>query len=377
MQTLVSVFGVRPCRIGGTETFARELSRQLHHKGWRSVLCFLDEPTPDVREFLAAPNVEIQVVDGAPELNWHATKSLARILRRYRSDILHLHFTGFLAVYPWLAKLLSVKHVFFTDHSSRPVDYEPKRAPFWKRAASRMINRPLDNVVCVSKFGRSCLTTLDLLPQSRHALIYNAVDHSRITANKIRGEEFKRRFGIPAERTVVVQVSWMIPEKGVSQLLKTANEVVARNPKVHFVLVGEGSYRRQFMQEAEDLGIQDHVTWTGLIEDPFAAGVYDAADIVCQFSEWQELFGWMIAEAMAFGKPVVANRVGGIPELVQDGLSGFLIERGDSHAAADKIQMLAVNPMLRDKLGAEGRRRAKANLDLQTNVARLVQLYGI
>lgn len=66
-----------------------------------------------------------------------------------------------------------------------------------------------------------------------------------------------------------------------------------------------------------ELGLRDHLTWTGLVEDPFTAGVYDAADIVCQVSRWEEVFGW-----------VIGTRVGGIPEVVSDQESGFVIDRG-------------------------------------------------
>ena len=375
MPTVVSVFGVKPFRIGGTETFARELSQQLNQRSWNSVLCFLKEPPEDVRRFLSLPNVSLEVLEDSTDLNWGAATALIKIIRRQKPEILHLHFTGFLGVYPWLARLLSVKRIFFTDHTSRPAGYAPQRAPLWKRAIARVINRPISKVICVSQYGQRCLTTLDLLPQERLELVYNAVDLSRVSEQPNRAAEFRKRYAIPADRVVIVQVSWMIPEKGIPQLLETARLLVSMNNNVHFVLVGEGSYREQFMKEAEALGLAGHITWTGLIEDPFGEGVYDAADIVCQLSEWEELFGWMIAEAMAYGKPIVATRVGGIPELVNDGISGFLVKRGDPAASAEKLDRLANDPNLRRKLGEEGRQIVKEKFDLKRNVAQLIQLY--
>lgn len=377
MAAVVSVFGVKPFRIGGTETFARELSLQLHACGFKSVLCFLKEPPEDVRRFLDLPNVSLEVLENSTDLNWGASKALAQIIRRHNPEILHLHFTGFLGVYPWLARLLSVKQVFFTDHSSRPAGYLPQRAPFWKRSLARIINAPVSKVICVSRYGRRCLTTLDLLPSGRHELVYNAVDLSRVTENPNAATEFKKRYAIPEDRVVIVQVSWMIPEKGIPELLETARILIAANPRVHFVLVGEGAHREQFMKDAATLGIADHLTWTGLIQDPFGEGVYEVADIVCQLSEWEELFGWMIAEAMAYGKPIVATRVGGIPELVNDGVSGFLVERGDPATAAERLNLLAGDPDLRQRLGNGGRDVVKEKFDLRRNVAALVKLYGL
>jgi glycosyltransferase involved in cell wall biosynthesis len=377
MPTVVSVFGVKPFRIGGTETFARELSLQLGQRGWNSVLCFLAEPSEDVRRFLSLPNVTLEVLEDSTDVNWSATTAFARILRRHKPAILHLHFTGFLGIFPWLARFYSVKKIFFTDHSSRIAGYVPQRAPIWKRALARIINQPITNVICVSQYGQRCLTALDLLPAERHQLVYNAVDLSRVIDNPDRGAEFRRRYAIAESKVVVVQVSWMIPEKGIPALLETASILVSRNANVHFVLVGEGAHREKFMQKAEAMGLANHITWTGLIQDPFGEGVYDAADIVCQLSEWEELFGWMIAEAMAYRKPIVATRVGGIPELVKDDVSGFLVERGDTSRAAEKMNQLANDAELRRQMGNVGRQVVEEKFDLKRNVSQLIDLYRL
>lgn len=377
VRRVVSVFGIDPFRIGGTETFARELSAQLQQRGWESVLCFLSEPPDDVRNFLTLPNVTIEVLKDSIDLNWNAAKGLGRILRRYRPEVLHLHFTGFLGVYPWIGKLCSVKKIFFTDHSSRPEGYVPRRAPIWKRGLVRLINMHLTKVTCVSNYGYRCMTTLGLLPEDRYKMIYNSVDLSRVEPSAARAAAFKTRFSIPQERVIVTQISWIIPEKGIPELLKAARQVVSSEPKVQFVFVGDGAYHEQYSREAEAMGLSDHVTWTGLIKDPFCDGVYDAADIVCQVSNWEEVFGWVIAEAMAYSKPVIGTNVGGIPELVIDQQSGFIVDRGDVRAMAHKILKLGSDPELRKRMGHLGAEMVAARFDLRANVEKLIDLYGM
>ena len=377
MPTVVSVFGVQPIRIGGTETFARELSMQLGQKEWKSVLCFETAPPADVADFLSLPNVSIEVVREPTDFNWTATQQLASILRRYSADILHLHFTGFIGAYPWLAQLLSVDKVFFTDHSSRTANYVPARAPFWKRSLAQLINYPITKVICVSKYGCHCAKTLELLPSGRYELVYNGVDLSRVNADSHRAAEFRRRFDISDNKRIVVQVSWVIPEKGITDLLEVARLVSAKRPDTQFVIVGDGPYREQFTKQANEMGIADNVTWTGLMKDPFGEGVYDAADVVCQLSRWEEVFGWMIAEAMAFGKPVVATRVGGIPELIDEGKTGFLVDRGDVSAAADRVLRLLDDKELRKTLGCAGRQKTEERFNLRTNVGELLRVYDI
>jgi glycosyltransferase involved in cell wall biosynthesis len=377
MPTLVSVFGVEPRRIGGTETFARELSRQLDQSGWKSVLCFLSEPSEEVRRFLDAPNVSFEVYGNASDSGLKIGQNLAAITRKHNPEILHLHYVGFVNLYSWIARAQSVKQVFFTDHHSRPSGYAVTRAPLWKRAIGRVVNNPLTKVICVSNYGHKCMSSFGLLPQDRFQMIYNGVDLSRVKADPQRGLDFRRRHSIPNDRSIVTQVSWIIPEKGIIDFLETARLVTRQNRNVQFVIVGEGAYREEYMKRAVDMGIADRVTWTGMIEDPFGEGVFEAADVVCQFSRWEEVFGWMIAEAMAHSKPIVATRVGGIPELVQEGESGYLVDREDTKSMSSKVLALLNDEVLRKRMGRVGQNIVQEKFNLRTNVAALISSYGL
>lgn len=377
MPTLLSVFGVEPLRIGGTECFARELSLQLGARGWKSVLCFLSEPTEEVRRFLDLPNISFEVLAKSTDGSRDARRNLKRIARKHGPEILHLHYVSFLNLYSWSGRFQSIKQVFFTDHHSRPAGYVQVRAPFWKRGAARLINLPLTKVICVSKYGYQCMTSFGLLPRDRFTLIYNGVDLSRVSVDAQRATEFRKRYSIADERAIVTQVSWMIPEKGIADLLEAARLVLRQNRKVQFVLVGEGTNREQYMKDAAAMGLGDHITWTGMVDDPFGEGVFHAADVVCQFSRWEEVFGWMIAEAMAHGKPVVATRVGGIPEVVTDGVTGHLVGRGDVRAMSERILDLLDEPEVRKLMGEAGQEAVSCKFNLRKNVAQLIDSYGV
>jgi glycosyltransferase involved in cell wall biosynthesis len=375
--TVLSLFDIEPFRIGGVEMFARELSSQLAERGWRSVLCFSRPPAEAVRPYLEGPNVAIEVQSNPSRFGWQPVRDFSRLLRRYRPQIVHLQFTPFLSPYPWLARLGSVKQVYFTDHWSRPAPYVARHAGFWKRVVSNSINLPMTAVIAVSDFNRRCLTTTGLIPSERVRTIYDAVDLFHANADGQAGAAFRRKHSIPLEFPLVVQVSWIIPEKGFADLLEAARLVLAQDPNVRFAFVGEGAYRNQYMQQTREMGLQDQVTWTGLVADPLAEGVYAAADVVCQASRWQEAFGWSIAEAMSRRKPLVATRVGAIPELVKDGDSGFLVPPGDAGAMAERILQLLGDRELQERMGSSGRQAVEANFNLKTNVAELLRLYGI
>ena len=376
-NTVVSVFGFDPYRIGAGEMYAKELAQQLASRGWLAVLCFLKEPTEAVRRFLEAPNVTIEVIEDSWRLSYPATVRLFKILRKYRPRILHLYFTGFLSAYPWMARLLLVEKIYFTDQSSQPEGFVPTRAPLWKRLAMRVINGPMTGVISVSGYGYRNFTTRDLLPRKRFQVIYNSVDVERAVLGLDRAQAFRQRFGIASDRLVVTQVSWLIPEKGVDDLLTAARDVVAAEPCAHFVLAGDGAHLPNLRQRAHDLGIESHVTFTGVIRDPLAEGLYAASDVVCQMSRWEEVFGYVIAEAMASGKPLVGTRAGGIPEIIQDGVTGFLVDRRDTAAMSARILDLLRDPALRRQMGQAGREVVREKFDLNKNVAQVIRLYGI
>jgi glycosyltransferase involved in cell wall biosynthesis len=376
--SIVSVFDVQPRFIGGTETYARELSRQLGRLGWRSVLCFVTPPTEEVRRFLDLPNVSIEVLhQDVTRFNVQAMAQVGRILRHYRPRIAHFHYVDLLSLYPWVARLASGADVFFTDHGSRPGGHRSERVSLPRRCLARAINWPVSKVICVSDYGYRSLVDRGLFPEGRCQRIYNGVDLSRVVENRERAAAFRRRFSIPDGRTVITQVSWIIPEKGILDLLQAAQRVVAKRAACHFVVVGEGPFRDEYMAKGRELGLHGHLTWTGLIEDPFTAGVYDATDILCQASRWGEVFGWVMAEAMAYGRPVVGTRVGGIPEVVSEQESGVLVDRGDAVALAENVLALIDDPDRRAAMGKAAREKVHTLFDLQKNVNQLLESYAV
>ena len=376
-RTVLSVFDIEPFRIGGVEMFARELSTQLDGRGWNSVVCFITPPTEAVRTFLTLPNVTVEVLPNVERFGWQPMAGFSALLRRHRPEIVHLQFTPFLSPYPWLARLHGAKRVFFTDQGSRPEGYIPRRAPFWKRLAVRSINLPMSAVICVSNFNRRCMAETGRMPAERIRTIYNAVDLTRVSSNGDAGLAFRQRYSIPVDRPLVVQVSWIIPEKGFPDMLEAARLVLAHEPDVWFAFVGEGASRNEYSRRTAEMGLSERIIWTGPVADPLTNGVYAAADFVCQPSRWQEACAWTIVEAMSSRKPVVGTRIGGIPEAVEDGETGYLVPPGNPPALAEKMLSLLRDSALRERMGEAGRRVVETRFNLETNVAELLRTYGI
>jgi glycosyltransferase involved in cell wall biosynthesis len=372
----VLAFGINARRVGGIEMHTRDLVSRLAERGWKVVLCFHQEPAPEVRQYLSLPNVTWDVLPNAWSNSWQTCRDLLRIVRQYRPRLLHLQFTPFLSLNAWIARLNGVRGIVVTDHGSHPEGYRPRLQPWWKRTVAHLLNAPVSAVISVSDYNLRVLAALGTIPASRLHRIYNGADLVRANKEAIAaGANFRSRHGIPPGRVLVTQVSWIIPEKGVRDVLEAARLALPREPSLHFAFVGDGKYREEYARLAAEYGISDHVTWTGLVKDPMSEGVFAATDLSCQASRWEEAFGLVLAEAMAFGKPIVATRVGGIPEVVQDGVTGFLVGRGDTAALAEKFVALARDPDLRERLGRAGRLRAETEFDLRKNVGATMDLY--
>lgn len=376
-NTVLSAFRLSPARVGGIETYARELSSQLADIGWESLLVFLTPPSGSAEKLYDLPNTRVEVIENCGQFAWSPLRSMARLLAEVRPRIMHLHFMDGWSGYPWLAKRYSVEQVFITDHNSRPAGHVAKPVSPWKQPIKRLVHFPVTKIFGVSDFVCRCVREERVLPEDRIHRVYNGVDLARAEAGQALRDDFRRRHSIPKDHIVVLQVSWLIPEKGIDHLLQAARLVLARNERVHFIIAGDGAYRADYEQMAKEFAITDNVSFIGIVGDPLGEGLFAGCDIACQLSQWEEAFGLTIAEAMASERPVIATRVGGIPELVRDGESGYLVERGDSDALAERILHLVENPAIRESMGQTGGETCRSEFNLPRNVACIIDHYGL
>jgi glycosyltransferase involved in cell wall biosynthesis len=374
-RVAVLAFGHDASRVGGIEIHTREVARQLGERGWQAILCFHQQPSTEVHQFLSLRNVVWEVLPNGWENSWRSIRALIRILKRHRPRVLHLQFMPFVSLHAWLARMHGVQRILYTDHDSRPEGYSPRLASFWRRITANALTRPVSAVVAVSDYNQRSLSALGFIPATKVRRIYNGADLSHPVVMEATARNFRQRHGIPQDRVLVMQISWLIPQKGILDTLQAARLALDEEPNLHFAFAGDGEFSDQYKRRAVELGIDANVIWTGSIRNPVVEGAFAATDILCQSSRWEEAFGLVIAEAMAFAKPVVATRVGGVPELVLDGETGYLVERGNVGALAQRILLLARNHDLRVRLGRAARKRAEELFDVRKNVDALIDLY--
>ena len=365
---VVFAFSVWPNKIGGVERFSQELARQLNVKGWDLTLWFEDEPPARVREFLLAPgNVKVDVFPAQWQLGAASVKRFLRMFSKERPTVVCYSLAGVVKLWPLLGRLMGAKGSVYWDGDSRTRSSENYRAS----GKVRWLMKPLSRSVCATHFVKRCSDREGIVPASKSLVIFNGTDTTRPQG---RGEDFRQHFGIPRDRTLVMQVSWLVPYKGIDVALRAAAIAIAQQPSLHFVFCGEGSHRAEYDRLAKELGIESQVTWTGQVQDLIGGGAFQAADILIQCSQWQEAFGFSVAEGMAAGLPIIASRIGGLPELVRVGENGFLFEPTSFSELAQHILHLQADSDLRKRMGEHSRKIVAEHFDLSVCVTRWVDL---
>lgn len=168
-------------------------------------------------------------------------------------------------------------------------------------------------------------------------------------------EECKSKLGLNGKNMVLFMGS-LYPLKGPHILLKAISKVIKERTDTMFVFAGRGDVNK-YKKLSEEIGVQKYVRFTGYVseEKPF---YYRAADVFV-LPSYEEIFGIVNLESMACGTPIVASKIGGIPDIVRDGENGLLVPPRDSKALADAIIYLMENKDIREKMGKNGKKKAK------------------
>jgi hypothetical protein len=224
------------------------------------------------------------------------------------------------------------------------------------RQLERNLARTTDALVAVSPQVRDDLVSLGVAPASKIAVIRLGLDfEARLTAPAGAREHLRREFGIPDNRFVVAWLGRMTEIKRADDLIAAFASLADRRDDAELLVVGDGPLRGHLEELARGLGIGARTHFTGFRSD--VGAVYAAADAVALTSA-NEGTPVSVIEAQAAGLPVVTTDVGGVRDVVVDGESGFVVPGGDPEAVAERLEILAADARLRERLGSAGRARA-------------------
>lgn len=285
---------------------------------------------------------------------------LASLIRAERPDLVHLHSRRGADTWGGLAaKLAGVPCVL-----SRRVD-NPE-----SRLAVALKYRLYDHVITISEGIRQVLLS-EGLAADRVSCVRSAVDATPYLAPVDRAA-FCAEFGLPADALVAGVVAQLIPRKGHRYLLAALPALLARHPRLQVLIFGQGPLEAELRAEVEAAGLAGAVHFTGFRHDlPRWLG---GLDMLIHPADMEGL-GVSLLQASAAAVPIVTSRAGGLPEAVQDGVTGILCPPGDVAALGAAIDRLAGDPALRARYGAAGRARILAEFSIDAMVDGNLRIY--
>ena len=349
--------------MGGPALHVAYLSAGLKDRGYDTTLVAGslargEESMSFVADSLGVPIVTIEQLhrEISPVRDALAVFRLARLLRALRPQILHTH-TAKAGAIGRLAVLLAVGArppiVVHTFHGHVLRGYfGPVRARLF-RLLERWLARVTTALVAVSPEVRDDLVALGVAPREKFTVIRLGIElDERIGASAERRAEMRRLLGISPDRFTVGWIGRMTAVKRTDDVLLAFERLRELGVDACLCMVGDGPDRDHVEHRASELGIVRHCLFLGYQED--VAPFYGAFDAVV-LTSGNEGTPVSAIEALAGSRPVVATRVGGVPDVIRDGVDGFLVEPGAVDELAERLAELARDPELRARLGEQAR----------------------
>jgi len=290
---------------------------------------------------------------------------LRRAVRSYQVSLLHANSVWDVPYALWAAKPVVAPVV---AHVRTEIDRDKARKYGLHKS---------DAAICTSGRAVDVLSGFESLT-GRVFYVPNGVDLQRFARTTPRGES-RRRFGLDDSAVVFGAVGRIDRLKGLDLLVEAFSRIAGVLERARLLIVGDArgkgsSFEDELRRMVEQLGLSKRVIFAGHQDDPVPS--FAALDVLVMPSR-TEGFGRSAVEAMAMAKPVIASDVGALPEIVDDGHSGYVVPDGDVDGLASRMSELAVDCQKREAFGRAGRAMAEARFDLKTMLRRLQSIYDV
>ena len=311
----------------------------------------------------AAEGLELIPLAPRTEMDLAAAWRLARLVKRLGPQVLHAHDSHAVAMAA-IALSMSTMRTKPPLIAARRVDFHIRGS-----ALSRWKYRQVDCFICVSDAIRRMLLD-DGVPADRVVTVNEGIDLERVAAAP--AVNLHEELWLPHHAPIVGNVAALVPHKGQRYLIEAAHLVVQRIPDARFVILGEGELREHLEHLVREHHLEKHVLLPGFRTD--VVGCIKGFDLFVMSSVTEGL-GTSLLDAMACRKAIVATRAGGIPEVVDHGQTGLLVEPRDPRQMADAIVRLVEDQALRTRMADAGYARVRQRFTVERMVAETARVY--
>ena len=347
---------------GGAESVLVNLVESLDESRYRSVVCLLSDGW--LKGQLEKRNIETVVIPQPYSFDFRWLFRLYRLLKERSIDVMHSHEFA-TNVYASVLSSVTGVPVIATAHGKNYYGEKWRR-----RLAYRFVARQ-SVMVAVSEDLKGFLAQRIGIPPGRIRVVHNGIDLSRYKVQE-RSYAVRAELGISAGQRVVGTVGNLFAVKGQTYLLRACKAVASAFPDFVLLVAGEGEEWGPLEKEASDLGLAANVRFLGFRDD--VPSLLQAMDVFV-LPSLSEGLPLSILEALALQKPVVATNVGGIPEILQDGVTGYLVSPRNPESLAEKILLLLRDPQIAANMGRAGRKRVEDAFGLDRMVREYQSLY--
>jgi glycosyltransferase involved in cell wall biosynthesis len=338
-------------------------------KRWRPVRCQARVLSQAPLRARHDPAIPVDVVrprrlEGYPLAQVRRLAIAARHVTRVQPDLVHTYFFWSI-MYGRAMKALGKVRVLVENREDQGFSWRPR-----DYALLRVTRSLPDRVICVSEAVRQVVLEREQLDPSRVMVIHNGVE---IPLQRPGSSDLRTGLGLRPEHLVVGMVAnFNRAVKGVRYLIEAVPAIVGAVPEARFVLLGRGRQETELRQLAVRLGVGEHVIFAGYAER--VEEYYRLMDISV-LTSLSEGLSITLLESMSHGLPVVVTRVGGNPEVVVDGETGYLVPPKDTPVFVDRVVRLLKDDELRAQFGAAARRRVELCFSLDNVAERYLQAY--
>lgn len=365
--TVIDILGTH----GGAERLAFQIALRLNPERFESTLCASRWPLPpeldggalQARQDLEDAGVTFLPLGRTRKADVWVWGRLERYLRRERVDVVHTHKFGSNAWGTMIARLAGVPVVVAHEHTW---SYEGE--PLRRLLDRELVARGADRFIAVSREDQRRMTSVERIDPSRTVFIPNGVTASAPPS----GRDVRDELGISPGAPVIGTVCVMRPQKALHVLLRAVAELLPRQPALRVLIAGDGPERQRLEALAAELGVAGAVTFLGARKD--VPDILRALDVAVSSSDF-EGSPLAVMEYMDAALPVVATTVGGVPDLIEPGVHGLLVARGDHVGLAHAIDDLLRDPERRREMGHRARERRESEFSIDVLVGRLEDLY--
>ena len=308
-----------------------------------------------------------------PVNDFLALRKLEMIFHKQKPDIVHTH-SGKAGILGRLAaRRAGVPIIIHTIHGPSFGNFQNAAANFIFRAAEKYAARATTHFVVVADAMKDQYLAAGIGQPGQYSKIFSVFPLEPFLAAN-NDLELRRKFGIAPDDFVIGKIARLFKLKGHDDLFAVAPELVRRNPKIKFLLVGDGEWRGRFENLARTLGLENHFIFTGLVppaDVPRYVGIMDALVHL----SLREGLPRALPQALAAAKPVVAYDCDGAREVCLDGQAGFLVQPGNLTILKNRLLQLASDAALREKLGRSGQDFVRENFAVEKMVDAIYNLY--